>query len=38
MLAAAWGPSLRDPVWLYGSSDAQVFDSIAKGRSKGMPA
>jgi cytochrome c oxidase cbb3-type subunit 3 len=32
------GPSLRDPVWLYGSSDAQVFDSIAQGRSKGMPA
>jgi cytochrome c oxidase cbb3-type subunit 3 len=32
------GPSLRDPVWLYGSSDANVFDSIAQGRSKGMPA
>ena len=32
------GPSLRDPVWRYGGSDAQVFDSIAEGRSKGMPA
>src|SRR5579883_1220490 len=32
------GPSLRDPVWIYGSSDAQVFDSIAQGRSQGMPA
>lgn len=32
------GPTLRDPVWLYGSSDAQIFDSIAQGRSKGMPA
>lgn len=32
------GPSLRDPVWIYGSRDDQVFDSIADGRSKGMPA
>lgn len=32
------GPSLRDPVWVYGSSDANVFDSIAQGRSQGMPA
>jgi len=32
------GPSLRDPVWIYGNSDAQVFDSIAQGRSQGMPA
>lgn len=32
------GPSLRDNVWLYGSSDDQIFDSIAEGRSKGMPA
>lgn len=31
-------PSLRDPVWLYGSSDAHIFASIAEGRSKGMPA
>lgn len=32
------GPSLRDPVWLYGDSDAQIYDSIAAGRSNGMPA
>jgi cytochrome c oxidase cbb3-type subunit 3 len=32
------GPSLRDVVWLYGSSDAQVFSSIAEGRAHGMPA
>lgn len=32
------GPSLRDPAWLYGDSDAQVFNSIAEGRGKGMPA
>jgi cytochrome c oxidase cbb3-type subunit 3 len=32
------GPSLRDSVWLYGSRDDQIFDTIAHGRSKGMPA
>lgn len=32
------GPSLRDQDWIYGSSDAQVFNSIAEGRGKGMPA
>lgn len=32
------GPSLRDPVWLYGDRDDQIFDSIAHGRSKGMPS
>lgn len=32
------GPSLRDEDWVYGSSDAQVFNSIAEGRAKGMPA
>jgi cytochrome c oxidase cbb3-type subunit III len=32
------GPSLRDPVWIYGSSDAHIFDSIAQGRANGMPA
>jgi cytochrome c oxidase cbb3-type subunit 3 len=31
-------PSLRDPDWLYGDSDAHVFDSIAAGRGRGMPA
>lgn len=32
------GPSLRDRVWLYGNRDDQIFDSIAEGRSMGMPA
>lgn len=32
------GPSLRDPVWLYGNRDDQIFDSIAEGRSNGMPS
>jgi cytochrome c oxidase cbb3-type subunit 3 len=32
------GPSLRDPDWIYGSDPAHVFDSIAKGRARGMPA
>lgn len=32
------GPSLRDPVWIYGSAPAQIFSSIAEGRAKGMPA
>lgn len=32
------GPSLRDPVWIYGSTDADIFNSIAQGRGKGMPA
>jgi len=32
------GPSLRDPDWIYGSSDAHVFSSIAEGRAHGMPA
>ena len=31
------GPSLRDVDWIYGSRDAQVFDSIAHGRAHGMP-
>ncbi len=32
------GPSLRDSVWLFGNRDDQIFDSIAAGRGKGMPA
>jgi cytochrome c oxidase cbb3-type subunit 3 len=32
------GPSLRDPAWLYGSSDQDIFNSIAEGRQHGMPA
>src|SRR5690349_22823853 len=32
------GPSLRDTVWRYGNSDAQIFSSIMEGRDRGMPA
>ncbi|HET9621544.1 MAG TPA: c-type cytochrome [Kofleriaceae bacterium] len=32
------GPSLRDTDWLYGDSEARIFDSIAEGRGRGMPA
>lgn len=32
------GPSLRNPVWIYGSSDAEIFASISEGRAHGMPA
>lgn len=32
------GPTLRDAVWLYGDSDADIFSSIAQGRAYGMPA
>ena len=32
------GPSLRDSVWIYGGTDARIFNSINDGRTKGMPA
>jgi len=32
------GPSLRDPIWLYGSSPDRIFSSIAQGRGHGMPS
>ena len=32
------GPSLRDPDWLYGNRPDQIYNSISRGRSKGMPA
>jgi cytochrome c oxidase cbb3-type subunit 3 len=32
------GPSLRDPVWLYGNSAVDIFSSISQGRGHGMPA
>jgi cytochrome c oxidase cbb3-type subunit 3 len=32
------GPSLRDSLWIYGSSDVQIFSTIAEGRPYGMPA
>jgi cytochrome c oxidase cbb3-type subunit 3 len=31
------GPSLIDPYWKYGSSDADRFESVSKGRPGGMP-
>jgi cytochrome c oxidase cbb3-type subunit 3 len=32
------GPNLRDSLWIYGSSDQQIFSTIAEGRPYGMPA
>lgn len=32
------GPSLRDAAWMYGSTDQDIFNSIAEGRPHGMPA
>jgi cytochrome c oxidase cbb3-type subunit 3 len=32
------GPSLRRPDFLYGRRADQIFDSVAQGRSNGMPA
>lgn len=32
------GPDLTDQRWRYGSSDADVFNSIFRGRAQGMPA
>lgn len=32
------GPSLRRPDKLFGNRDDQIFNSIAQGRSEGMPA
>jgi cytochrome c oxidase cbb3-type subunit 3 len=32
------GPSLRDVTWIYGNSDANIFNSVAEGRANGMPA
>lgn len=34
----AMGPSLRDSLWAYGNSDAQLFGTIVEGRPAGMPA
>ena len=31
------GPSLVDPYWKYGASDADRFRSVAEGRPLGMP-
>jgi cytochrome c oxidase cbb3-type subunit 3 len=32
------GPPLMDDTWIYGSSSAQIHESIAQGRPNGMPA
>lgn len=32
------GPNLRDSVWRFGGTDADIFNSIYEGRPKGMPA
>jgi cytochrome c oxidase cbb3-type subunit 3 len=32
------GPNLRDTTWIYGSSDADLYSTIAEGRPAGMPA
>lgn len=36
--AAIGAPNLTDKVWLYGSSEATIMETIAKGRSNVMPA
>jgi cytochrome c oxidase cbb3-type subunit 3 len=30
------GPDLTDKEWIYGSSDAEVFESVSEGRQGGM--
>lgn len=32
------GPSLRDSAWVYGGTDAAMYNTIAQGRARGMPA
>ena len=32
------GPNLRDSIWIYGSTDADLYATIAEGRPNGMPA
>ena len=32
------GPPLMDSEWIYGSSPAQIYESIAQGRPNGMPS
>jgi cytochrome c oxidase cbb3-type subunit 3 len=31
-------PNLTDAIWLYGSSEATLVETISKGRSNKMPA
>lgn len=37
-MAALGAPNLTDKVWLYGSSEATLAETIAKGRTNRMPA
>jgi len=32
------GPDLTDDTWIYGGSDAEVFETISGGRKGGMPS
>jgi cytochrome c(L) len=32
------GPNLTDDTWIYGGSDAEVFETVAGGRKGGMPS
>jgi cytochrome c oxidase cbb3-type subunit 3 len=32
------GPDLTDDIWIYGGSDAAVFETITGGRKGGMPS
>ena len=32
------GPNLTDDTWIYGGSDADVFETISGGRKGGMPS
>jgi len=32
------GPPLMDEEWIYGSSPANIYESIAEGRPNGMPS
>ncbi len=32
------GPNLTDDIWIYGGSDAEVFETISYGRKGGMPS
>jgi cytochrome c oxidase cbb3-type subunit 3 len=32
------GPDLTDGTWIYGGSDADVFETVSNGRKGGMPS
>ena len=37
-MAALGAPNLTDKVWLYGSSEARIVETITSGRMNQMPA